>query len=286
MLSLEPRFPSPPPTPTDTPTATGSPTPTGSPTNTPTATGSPTPSETPTITPTPSLTATNTETPTLTPTRTPTPTHTPTQSPEQWVTIKAETFEGGFPNTWQVVDQNATNGLHYWAKRNCRPYAGTNSGWAVGGGAGAGLGCGSNYPTHVQTWMLYGPFSLVGASDAQVLFQLWMKTQQQVDVIAVLASVDGQNFHGASLSGDSQGWWALYLDLTDVPNLGDLRDRPNVWIAFIFESDGSVTDVEGAYLDDILVRKNVAAGQALPKAPVPTLPPTLNWEPASFILER
>ncbi|MEA3441561.1 MAG: hypothetical protein U9R58_14910, partial [Chloroflexota bacterium] len=55
-------------------------------------------------------------------------------SADGWVTIMSEDFEGDFPGSWTVVDNNGGD-EYYWNKRNCRPYQGSNSGWAVGGGA-------------------------------------------------------------------------------------------------------------------------------------------------------
>jgi len=80
-----------------------------------------------------------------------------------WVTIHSEDFEGAFPNAWWVFDgDGTTNGEYYWGKRSCRPYAGSYSGWGIGTGLnGASLGCGGYYPNSVQSWMRYGPFSLV-----------------------------------------------------------------------------------------------------------------------------
>jgi hypothetical protein len=58
----------------------------------------------------------------------------PTQT-NGWVTLASEDFEGSFPGSWRVRDNDGTiNGEYYWAKKSCRPYAGSYSGWAVGGG--------------------------------------------------------------------------------------------------------------------------------------------------------
>lgn len=79
-------------------------------------------------------------------------------SPPGWVTIASQNFEGTFPGAWAVFDDNGANyGEYYWGKRTCRPYAGSYSGWGVGGGAqGSALSCGSNYPHNAASWMVYG----------------------------------------------------------------------------------------------------------------------------------
>ena len=67
-------------------------------------------------------------------------------APPGWTTIVDTSFEGGFPGSWSVFDGLSGYGEYYWAKRGCRAYAGSYSGWAIGGGAnGAALSCGSYY---------------------------------------------------------------------------------------------------------------------------------------------
>ena len=77
------------------------------------------------------------------------------------------------------------------------------------------------------------------------------------------ASIDGTDFYGLSVSGDTGGWGSGNLDLTDVPDLGNLLGQPSVWIAFVFTSDISIAYPEGAYVDDIVLRKRTSsmAGQ-------------------------
>lgn len=183
-------------------------------------------------------------------------------TPPNWVTIKSEDFEGTFPGAWSVSDNNGSNyGVYYWNKRNCRPYAGGYSGWAVGGGAnGAALSCGSNYPNYADSWMVYGPFSLVGATAADLKFKLWLNTESGYDYVCRAASINGTNFYGPCSSGNTGGWVDRVLDLTNVPTLGNLLGRSNVWIALIFYSDGSINYSEGAYVDNIVLRKCTTPG--------------------------
>jgi immune inhibitor A len=195
---------------------------------------------------------------------TPQPTTQPTPQPTVpggWQTIVSEDFEGAFPGSWNVFDNHAGQGEYYWAKRGCRPYAGGSSGWAVGGGAnGSALTCGANYPDSAESWMTYGPFSLAGTTDAEMLMQLWANSEEDYDYLCWLASTNGTNFYGNCGSGSSGGWLAGELDLTNVPTLGDLRGQPSVWVAIVFSSDSSYNYAEGAYVDNILVRKCTDAG--------------------------
>ncbi|MEA3439804.1 MAG: choice-of-anchor J domain-containing protein, partial [Chloroflexota bacterium] len=180
-------------------------------------------------------------------------------TPTDWVTIMSEDFEGDFPGSWTVGDNNGGD-EYYWNKRNCRPYQGSNSGWAVGGGAdGSGLACGSNFPNDADSWMVYGPFSLADATDAELRYWMWLDTDQSAeDKISILASVNGENFYGGGWYGSSGGWVEDVFDLTDVPTLGNLVGEPEVWIAFRFVSDGADSLPEGLYLDNILLQKKVS----------------------------
>ena len=120
--------------------------------------------DTPTRTPTATPTSTRTATPANTPTNTP--------GPGGWITLLEEGFETTPGPLWRFLDNNGANfGAYQWGRRDCRPYAGSYSAWAVGGGAdGEKLACGSTYPDNVATTMTYGPFSLADAKMAQMRF--------------------------------------------------------------------------------------------------------------------
>lgn len=178
--------------------------------------------------------------------------------PAGWQTIAAQDFEGAFPGEWVVFDNNgATGGEYYWGKRTCRPYAGSYSGWGVGGGPdGAALACGSNYPDEAYSWLYYGPFDLEDAIAGELVFKLWLYSELYDDYVAYVASVDGVHFPGGyEVSGNTQGWDKVTLNLADVPNLGNLLGESQVWVAIIFRSNGSVNYAEGVYVDDVVIRE-------------------------------
>jgi hypothetical protein len=169
-----------------------------------------------------------------------------------WVTIMSEGFEGAFPGSWTLYGDDYT-----WNKKDCRANQGSYSGWGVGGGAqGSGLSCGGSYPNNANAWMIYGPFSLADATDAEMFYSFWTNTEDEFDYLFVGASTDGSNFSGYNWWGD-RSWTDDAFDLTDVYQLGDLTGEPEVWIGFLFWSDESVTYPEGAYVDDIELRKYV-----------------------------
>ncbi|MBC8248290.1 MAG: VWA domain-containing protein, partial [Anaerolineales bacterium] len=174
-------------------------------------------------------------------------------SAQGWTTIMTQNFEGTFPASgWTLGEQG--DGDYKWAKRNCRAYTGSYSAWAVGGGAdGGSLPCGSYYPHNAQSHMIYGPFDLSSATDAELLFYRWNKTIAP-DRLFWGASINGSNFYGVNASGDSGGWQYVSFDLTNVYTLGDVTGQSQVWIGFFFTSDSSSRDYEGAYVDDITLR--------------------------------
>ena len=191
--------------------------------------------------------------------------------PAQWATLISEDFEGSFPSPWDVFDNDgATNGTYNWGKRNCQVYAGSSSGWAVGGGAdGVALGCGSNYPDNADSWMVYGPFSLVGATAGELNFKLWLNSEAGFDGVCRLASINDTDYYGFCESGDTSGWIDRTLDLSNVTQLGNLLGQPNVWVALIFVSDGTLNFPEGGYVDNIVLRKCTATACADLSSAVP-----------------
>jgi len=200
-----------------------------------------------------------------------------------WTNIMTEDFEGDFPGGWDVFDNVSGYGEYYWGKRDCRPHSGSYSGWGVGGGAdGSSLSCGSSYPDKAKSWMIYGPFDLTSTSDAELLFWYWSFSESYFDKLFWGASINGSSFYGFSTSGDSGGWNDVNFDLTDVGDLGNLTGQPEVWIAFVFTSDSFVTYPEGAYVDDIVLRKVTGepatpTPTSTPGGPPSSLPTAFDW---------
>jgi Matrixin/IPT/TIG domain len=164
--------------------------------------------------------------------------------------IKYEGFEGNFPedNGWVLYGDPTWNDTSYTAA------AGLWSGWNADGGL-LRVNPGTSYPNNMDAWMVYGPFSLAGATDAFVTFNHLTKTQTYNDTFQYMASIDGSNFWGTQLSGDWTPWKDVTFDLKNVYTLGDLRGHSQVWIAFRFTSDGSISDL-GTFLDEINIQKD------------------------------
>jgi hypothetical protein len=117
----------------------------------------------------------------------------------------------------------------------------------------------------MEAWMIFGPFDLSDAQDATLTFSYFNKSEANYDYFKWMASTDGTNFSGYQTSGDSQGWQYKTFDLTNVPNIGNTTGDSQVWIAFIFTSDGSNADL-GAFVDDVVIEKEVGACDLAPYA--------------------
>jgi hypothetical protein len=167
------------------------------------------------------------------------------------VTIMTETFEGAFPaGLWGVLDNNgATGGEVYWDDDDHRYYNGAWSAWCADGGADRPPT--QYYPNNMDSWMIYGPFSLADAAAATVTFKYWNLSESGYDYVGWMASTNGINFYGYQISGDQSSWRDATFDISDRAG------QPTVWLAFRFISDGSITN-EGAYVDDILIQKTPA----------------------------
>jgi predicted secreted protein len=212
-------------------------------------------------------------------------------APAGWTTILSEGFEGSFPGSWELVDNQQGYGQYFWGKRNCRAFQGSYGGWAVGGGAdGSSLVCGNDYPNYAESWMIYGPFSLVGASAAELRFKLWLNSESGHDYVYWVASIDGADYYGQAVCGYSGGWADVLMDLADVYEIGSLLGEPEVWIAFVFQTDGNTHYPEGTYVDNVVLRKYLSATGESPPASETTSCTTcgtqLTAEPAVMTREH
>ena len=120
--------------------------------------------------------------------------------------------------------------------------------------------------------MVSAPFSLADAVDAKVDFWFSNKSESGYDYFVWAASTDGANFYGYETSGDQSSWRSQSFDLKTVPTLGNLCGQSQVWVAFIFMSDSSITDI-GTYLDDIVIAK-IPARTWWPSTCIPPCPAT------------
>lgn len=187
-------------------------------------------------------------------------------------TLMSETFEGTFPSSGWVLEDYSSVGEYYLGKRDCHPYSGGYAGWSVGAGAdGSGLTCGASYPNNVDTWAIYGPFSLSTAASAQLTFYLYGQTEFEsncsFDGLFIGASSDGYTFYGNIFCGDwtdgseTNQYHRITLDLSEWAGMNE------VYVAFNFYSDYEVNDI-GFHIDNLHLTMDTEPG-----TPVPTTPP-------------
>ena len=175
----------------------------------------------------------------------PTPTPTPGGG---WQTIFSDGFEGSFPGPWQLFGEPT------WGRTDCRTFAGSRSVWPAATGPGAVTPCVDNYPNNLFSWLYYGPFDLSDASAAEVTFQRWQLTEPGYDYFQWMVSLDDVSYSGRQSSGDTEGWVTTTIDLSNVNDLGNVLGQPQVWVAFILESDSSI-NFSGVFVDNVVVRK-------------------------------
>lgn len=187
--------------------------------------------------------------------------------------LLADGFEAAFPGAWQVFDNDgATNGEIYWDATSFRSFAESNSAWCAGGGANA-VADGSPYANNMQSWMISGPFDLTDAGAGFWQFNYWLKSESGIDNFLYLVSTNGINFNGYQDSGDSLGWLSAGIDFVNDPGIGNITGNPNVWVAFIFQSDANTTN-EGVYVDEVLVQKETSE----PEPDIEISPLSLDFE--------
>ena len=178
-----------------------------------------------------------------------------------WKTITYQPFEANtWPGAWEVSDANgSTNGDYHWIAASCNVFDGEYSGMAAGGGVdGLPLACSDDYPNNARSWMVYGPFSLEQAVGAILQAKIWVYTETDNDMLCMMLSTDGDRYNGTCFSGNSDGWVEEQLDLGYVYRLGSLLGRRNLYVAFAFLTNESVTRPHGgAFVDNISLSQAV-----------------------------
>lgn len=194
--------------------------------------------------------------------------------------LLTETFEGDFPSAGWSLEDYSSGGNYYFGKRNCYPHGGTYAGWSVGGGSnGVMLDCGEDYPEDIDTWAIYGPFSLSSAATSRLSFFLYGDTEFESDCsydgLYIGASTDGYNFYGDVYCGDwKNGSETNNYTRVDF-NLNAWTGQSEVYIGFNFYSDNSISG-KGFHIDDIQITMDTEL-----HTPQPTTPPSQTGTPPS-----
>lgn len=160
--------------------------------------------------------------------------------------VLIEGFEGSFPGSaWTL------SGAPTWGTTTFSAGLGTHSAWC----GASSLNPAEGYASSMDAWMVHGPFSLAGVTGGRMDFVYRNTSESGADEFWWLVSIDGTNFYGFKVSGDQTTWRPGLLDFTSVPQLGNITGSPEVWIAFAFTSDASITLGAGAFVDDVRVRR-------------------------------
>ena len=187
-----------------------------------------------------------------------------------WTTIKSEDFEGAWPNDWVCTYNYTASGVPVtWATETYLKHAGSKGGWPHA----SAYDPWNYYLTSAnpapdpskKSYMTYGPFSLVGATDARVTF--WLDHDLgSGDSIIWYASTDGLSWYGQGITGgNSGGFVQRTFDLKAVPTIGNLCGQASVYIRFYCEADSVNSGNDGPFLDDIVIE---SYGDPPPPAPV------------------
>lgn len=181
-----------------------------------------------------------------------------------WQTIKAEDFDGAWPNDWQLYWNNTTSGgvPITWAPETYLSFSGSEGGWPHASAYDPNI----DYLTYADdgssriSAMTYGPFSLSNATDARVTFLLYYDLGPN-DRIEWCASTDGSNFSGYAYTEGTNDpyWWRITFDLRAAGSLGNLCGQPNVWFMLrcLAAWEDGQGNVEGPFIDDIVIESKV-----------------------------
>jgi hypothetical protein len=179
-------------------------------------------------------------------------------SPMEWTPLAYEGFEWDpvYTSTypfldplWELYDFSDDGFQRSWGATDFAYYDGSWSAWpAAGGSDWLDPWVTYWYTDNLASWMVYGPFDFGSMSDVFVGFGLYYDTEPDWDWVYFCASIDNENFYCDYWSGYSGGWTDQAYWLTSYAGYSQ------VWLAWIFESDSSISDYYyGPYVDEIWV---------------------------------
>ena len=173
----------------------------------------------------------------------------PDMGSDDWITIVTENCDDGNLNGWRLGDGSDDGKEYLWGCDDFRSQDGGMSAWPARSGANGIDPAANNYPNDMYSWIVYGPFDLSNAIDAEIKFDLWRRIESGYDFVFAGMSTDGIHFSGYYYDGNRS--WEQ-----ERPNFSSFAGNSQVWVAFIFSSDSSITDA-GPWIDNIQIRKKV-----------------------------
>ncbi len=196
--------------------------------------------------------------------------------PDSYVLIEHETFEYVWPDPgWSVTGC----GNACWDDDDYRPHAGSWAAWPTNEGTNRydpspGK---DDYLVNQDTRMIYGPFSLLGATQGDVDFQLSYQIENGWDYLALEVSPDGwgtwtelQRWTGTSAEYPGFGYQDIYF--------GNYLGDSTVWLAWRFHSDSSVV-YDGPWVDEVRIWRVMPEPTATSTPTHTPIPPTATWTP-------
>ncbi|PIE75941.1 hypothetical protein CSA17_04865 [bacterium DOLJORAL78_65_58] len=156
----------------------------------------------------------------------------------------------------------------YWGDWTCWASAGSRSAGCAADGAGA-ISCGGSYPNGMQAWMISGPYDLnvTGITGGTFQCDLNLVCEEAgsayYDFFFMGVSLNGINYQGHVYAGTHSG--TVTLDLSNVPEFGSVLGQDQVWFAFMFQSDETVTESNGAQIDEARITVDVPGSNEAPQ---------------------
>ena len=162
--------------------------------------------------------------------------------------IFTEGFEGAFPGSW-FVGNNNSNTVAKWGDNSAKAYTGSWSAFSADNGSNSR----TVYDNNLNTYMQRRNISLAGYSTATLSFKYWMNTEVSYDFFEVNVRNQSGNWSNLlTISGSSAGWQTKML------NMNSYVGQTGLIISFDFVSDGSVvpSGAAGVWVDDVELTAN------------------------------
>ncbi|WP_423223835.1 hypothetical protein [Candidatus Amarolinea aalborgensis] len=196
--------------------------------------------------------------------------------PDSLVLIEYETFEYVWPGPgWSVTGC----GNACWDDDDYRSYAGSWAAWPTNEGTNGydPIFGKDDYLYNQDTRMIYGPFSLLGATQGDVDFQLSYQIENGWDYLTLEVSPDGwgawtelQRWTGTNPGYPGFGYQDIYFS----HYVGD----STVWLAWRFHSDSSVV-YDGPWVDEVHIWRVMPEPTATSTPTRTPIPPTATRTP-------
>ncbi|MBN2055463.1 hypothetical protein JW905_11105 [bacterium] len=174
-----------------------------------------------------------------------------------WINIMSEDFNGAWPGEWFVSPMGGAD--CYWGDVSCFFYNDTWSAHCADDGSMSSSQDCFGYVNNMETWMIYGPFSLADMVDGYMDFYYFTELEDTYDSFIYGMSVDGNSFYGNEVTIDTPDWTYGMLNFGSIPAYGSMLGAPEVWMGFVFRSDANVIEGQGVYVDYIDIQVEMSS---------------------------